>query len=208
MLILLIILFVIALICCCIQYDTTNKVFLCVSTILLGIAFWRNYRRTKKMIELSEVSRKKIEKIITDNNLTLSTIYELYCPLYLMHKMEVYRQTVQVDKAQRKILFTNSLEDNFTIISFGNFLNYEIYEDGDKSSTTIDWGNGIKTSDFSNYCNELKLIVRFKNSSSSQFEFNLVTSSISKNSSEYKLIRKSLQSVVSFLEVLKAECGN
>lgn len=205
MVVFLVILTVIAFICCCVSMSAINIMFLFTTSIILILYSWKTKKDAEENERLSSLVNKNINQIIEDNKLKITKSYDIYCPIYLSKQIARYRQTLQVDEKQRKILFTNAINNKFMVVDFDDILNYEIYEDGSKSSTSIDWGNGFKTSDFSDNCNELKLIIRLKNYEESQFIFNLIFASFPKNSPAYKSIRSSLQNVVSFLEVVKNE---
>jgi len=205
MLIFLVILTIIAFICCCVSMSGVNILFLFVMGFILFLYGWKTKKDAEENERLSNLVKNNINRIIENNKLKISKIYEIYNPMYLTNNIARYQQTLQVDENQRKILFTNGMINKFIVVNFEDILNYEIYEDGSKSSTTYDWGYGLKTSDFSDNCNELKLIIRLKNYEDSQFVFNLIYASFPKNSPAYKSIRSSLQDCVSFLEILKSE---
>jgi len=204
MVIFLIIMTTIAFLCCVVNLSIFNIFYLGFMGLWLIIEWKKKKMKDEEDVRLNNLALKTMRKIIEDNKLEIAKVYNVYCPAYLSKQFERYKQTMQIDEKQRKILFTNAISNKYLVVNFDEILNYEIYEDGSKYATSVDW-HGFKTSNIYDNCNELKLIIRLRCYQESQFIFNFIFNSFPKNSPAYKSIMTSLQNVVSFLEVLKNE---
>ncbi len=126
---------------------------------------------------------------------------------------------ISIDGNGEKICWVDYQNENILITSFKDVVNYELYENGN----VITQGTGISggrilgkksiigVSSFASksqeMCNELKLIVRMNAIENSQFVYDIISDrpfriGLSKNSKAYSNLMSSLQTVVSFLEVV------
>lgn len=124
---------------------------------------------------------------------------------------------IYVDQDKRQICFVDYQKSNMYMIPFEDILNYEVYDNGSDISGGFGGAAGglfgavgYGVASRSRMCKELRLIIRINRYDISQITYDIVMHSyfnagINKTSETYKECMLSLQELVSFLEVLKAE---
>jgi len=125
-------------------------------------------------------------------------------------KPDSEKKMIAVDSENEKVLFIDYAKGTMFIVKFEEILNYEIYENGSQSTSGIGVGGfvGFFGAETTGVCTDLKLIIRINKVENSQIVYDIVSDTslnagISKASHVYKECIKSLQEVVSFLEVIK-----
>ena len=121
------------------------------------------------------------------------------------------KKIIAVDSENEKILLVDYEKCKMIIVSFKEILNYEIYENGSHITTGIGAGGGylgVFGAETSGNCKDLRLIIRLDRVDNSQVCYDLISDTllntgISKSSKPYQECVKSMQEVVSFLEVVK-----
>lgn len=131
------------------------------------------------------------------------------------------KKMIILDNVNSKICFVDYETKKPLIVDYKDILNYEIYDNTQISTSGSDLGTGKikKSGKFKSFsinesvtverCKELRLIIRLKNNSSYQTTYDLsktfLNIGMDKSRKKYKICIRSLQEVVSILEVLLSE---
>lgn len=118
-----------------------------------------------------------------------------------------------IDSAAKKMIFVDYDKPLTIVADFGEFLNYEIYENGSMafSGGAVGglvaggfWGNAVGK------CNNLRLIIRLKRYDCPQMTYDIIAKTplnlgVVKTSKAYQTCVSSMQELASFFEVVKQE---
>lgn len=175
------------------------------------------------LIVLSKISRKERDKF---NDMVNKMIQEIgftetnkLCFKDVSGLNHGLNKFIAVDGNDQKICWVDYKNENVLVTSFKDIINYEIYENGNvvTQGTGVSAGRlvgkksivGVSTfaSKSQEMCTELRLIVRLNAVGNPQIVYDLVADrpfriGLSKNSQAYSKMISSLQTAVSFLEVI------
>lgn len=125
-------------------------------------------------------------------------------------KDEYCKKMLMVNTEAEEVMLIDYENNKMVKAKFSEILNYEIYENGSHTTTGLGMGGfvGVFGAETNGNCKDLKLIIRLDKIDNSQVVYDIVSDTamnigISKSTKVYQKCIKSMQEVVSFLEVIK-----
>lgn len=177
--------------------------------VIYSIVFYLNEKNNRE--RQKEINDKVCEKLQNDG-------FQMTKVFYMSDnttdkQINIYKKMIVLDEINKKICLINYDEGEMSIIGVDEILGYEIYENGGQMTTGAaisGWWAGIFSADTQGKCHDLKLIIRLKKLEKPQIVYNLIQKTfmnfgLIKISDCYRQTIKTMQEVVSFLEVIKNE---
>lgn len=177
--------------------------------VIYSIVFYLNEKNNRE--RQKEINDKVCEKLQNDG-------FQMTKVFYLADnttdkQINIYKKMIVLDEINKKICLINYDESEMSIVGVDEILGYEIYENGGQMTTGAvisGWWAGIFSADTQGKCHDLKLIIRLKKLEKPQIVYNLIQKTfmnfgLIKTSDCYRQTIKTMQEVVSFLEVIKNE---
>ena len=125
-------------------------------------------------------------------------------------KDESCKKMLKVNTEAEEVMLIDYENNKMVRAKFSEILNYEVYENGSHTTAGLGMGGfvGVFGAETSGNCKDLKLIIRLDKIDNSQVVYDVVSDTamnigISKSTKVYQKCVKSMQEVVSFLEVIK-----
>lgn len=181
-----------------------------MAVLFLIPVFW--FSKRKEALDRQNSINQKVTSDLVDKNFVASKIY--YITDYnSVNKENKFKKQIMVDGVNKKIVLIDYELCSYLIISFKDFLGYELYEDG----TTITEGAGIGGMGFgifgassSKSVKDFRLIIRINNIERPNIIYNIIKDTVlniglSKNEYSYRECLHSIQEVISFFEVIKVK---
>ena len=177
--------------------------------VIYSIVFHLNEKNNRE--RQKEINDKVCEKLQNDG-------FQMTKVFYMSDnttdkQINIYKKMIMLDEINKKICLINYDEGEMSIVGVDEILGYEIYENGGQMTTGAaisGWWAGIFSADTQGKCHDLKLIIRIKKLEKPQIVYNFIQKTfmnfgLIKTSDCYRQTIKTMQEVVSFLEVIKNE---
>lgn len=190
-------------------------IFIITFAITITIVYLVNHLNHTNIANKQESINNNILKKLSALDFKITKVIYLN-DLHAHDQADNYKKQIIIDQADKKICLIDYENDNLYILDFKEILNYEVYENG--STCTIGggisgWFSGIFGAESEEKCKELKLLIRLNRYDVTQITYDIISnttfnSGIKKSSQIYKNCILTLQEIISFLEVIKAENSN
>lgn len=119
------------------------------------------------------------------------------------------KKFISIDSQNKKILLVDYVKSCYYIIDFEDFLNYEIYENGNTVTDGAQIGgffSGLFTASSTTKCTDLRLIIKINSIEISQVSYNIIEhgnlGGVEKTSNIYRECVAKLQEATSVLDVI------
>lgn len=175
--------------------------------ILIG-AIVHSSKSSDKKNKQQNINEKVLEEL-KNTSFNVTKIFYIN-DIFTWDKENNTKQIVVVDNDSKKIAFIDYQSETYSIVDFTEIINYEIYENGGTTTTSIGALGylSILGADTTGNCKDLKLIIRFNNLNKPHIVYNIISetfmnSGVNKSVNSYKACINTLQEFVSFLEVIK-----
>lgn len=190
-------------------------IFLVTAGVTLLAIYIPHWRETARIVKNQKEINAKVESKLKEINFNPQKIF--YINDYASASKDLaeyaYKKIIVVNQSQKKICLIDYSSGKMFIVGFEEILNYEVYENG---STVVSGGAagafGIVGFDSvsTKTSSQLKLIIRLNRYDVPQVTYDLISGTIfergvERSSPTYTACLKSLQEVVSFLEIIKNE---
>lgn len=180
--------------------------FFCV-LIIFAIVNWS--KKSNKNNRHAEINKHAFE-MLEEKKFNINKTFYIN-DNFSVNEENCCKKIIVVDNENKKMCFVDYEQESSVIVDFEEILNYEIYENGNSSTTGSSFGGvfgRLYEAQTDQKCQDLRLIIRLKKLDCSQVVYDIISDTlfnvgIVKSSNVYRSCIKSLQDAVSFLEVIK-----
>jgi hypothetical protein len=198
------------------DYYTIYSIVFCVLLIIFGgialiFALIQNSNDSEKKNAQLEIN-KKAKEVLSQSKFCATKVFLLNDRI-TYNQNDSYKKFIAIDLENKKAAFVDYESGNTIIVNFQDILNYELYENGDtvtSGGNIYGLGVGVFNAETTGNCKELRLIIRLTDYAAPQVTYDIIShtlfnAGVNKSSTVYTSCLKSIQEVISFLEVIKHE---
>ena len=142
--------------------------------IIIGAVVYSSKSSDKKHNQQS--INKKVLESLNNTQFNITKIFYLN-DIFTWNKENNIKQIIIVDNDSKKIAFVDYQTESYSIVDFTEIINYEIYENGGTTTTSVGALGCLSVfgADTTGNCKDLKLIIRLNSLDKPHIVYNIIS---------------------------------